>query len=89
MPTPAPRVRYTTGRDVSLTTGTHQGQFVGNNGPDGPYGVFGRWSLTEGTDMIKGSFGADLVRAPLIAIATSRSCRRNDSKGLMSNGGPC
>lgn len=62
--TPAPRVRYTTGSDVSLTTGTHQGQFVGNNGPDGPYGVFGIWSLTEGTDTIKGSFGADLVRAP-------------------------
>ncbi|MCY4672066.1 MAG: hypothetical protein OXC29_29265, partial [Rhodococcus sp.] len=56
---PGPRVRYTTGSDASLTSGTHEGQFVGNNGPDGPYGVFGRWSLTEGSDTIKGSFGAD------------------------------
>lgn len=60
------RVRYTTGSDVSLTTGTyeHQGQFVGNNGPDGPYGVFGRWSIDQGDDDIEGAFGADLVRAP-------------------------
>ena len=62
--TAAPRVRYSTGSDVSLTDGVHIGQFVGNNGPDGPYGVFGRWGLTEGTDLIKGSFSADLVRAP-------------------------
>jgi len=62
----APRVRYTTGSDVTLSAGTyqHQGQFVGNNGPDGPYGVFGIWSVTQGTDSIKGAFGADLVRAP-------------------------
>ena len=60
------RVRYTTGSDVSLTDGTyeHQGQFVGSNGPDGPYGVFGRWSIDQGDDDIKGAFGADLVRAP-------------------------
>ena len=62
----APRVRYTTGSDVTLSDGTyqHQGQFVGNNGPDGPYGIFGRWGVTQGTDSIKGAFGADLVRAP-------------------------
>ena len=62
----APRVRYTTSSDVTLSGGTylHQGQFVGNNGPDGPYGVFGRWSVTQDTDSIKGAFGADLVRAP-------------------------
>ena len=62
----APRVRYTTGSDVTLSDGTyqHQGQFVGNNGPDGPYGVFGIWRVTQGTDSIKGAFGADLVRAP-------------------------
>lgn len=61
------RVRYTTSSDVSLAgTHSHQGQFVGNNGPDGPYGVFGIWSIdTTGTaDDIKGAFGADLVRAP-------------------------
>ena len=63
----APRVRYTTGSDVTLSGGTyqHRGQFVGNNGPDGPYGVFGIWSVTQSTtDTIKGAFGADLVRAP-------------------------
>ena len=66
--TSAPRVRYSTGSDVTLTGGTsylHEGQFVGNNGPDGPYGVFGRWTLDQSaTDSIKGAFGADLVRAP-------------------------
>ena len=62
--TPAPRVRYSAGSDKSLTDGVHAGQFVGNNGPDGHYGVFGRWGLTEGTDLIEGGFGADLVRAP-------------------------
>ena len=63
---PTTRVEYTTGSSVTLTGGNygHHGQFVGSNGPDGPYGVFGRWSLTQGTDSIKGSFGADLVRAP-------------------------
>ena len=62
----APRVRYSTGSDVTLENGTysHQGQFVGNNGPDGPYGVFGIWSIDQGDDDIKGAFGADLVRAP-------------------------
>jgi len=64
----APRVRYTTGSDVTLSGGTyqHQGQFVGNNGPDGPYGVFGQWSIDQTVDSedIKGAFGADLVRAP-------------------------
>lgn len=64
--TSAPRVRYTTGSDDTLQGGTylHQGQFVGNLGPDGPYGVFGRWSIDQGDDDIKGAFGADLVRAP-------------------------
>ena len=66
--TAAPRVRYTTGSDQTLTGGTysHQGQFVGNLGPDGPYGVFGTWEINqsgEGDD-IKGAFGADLVREP-------------------------
>lgn len=64
----APRIRYSTGRDDTLAGGTsylHEGRFVGNNGPDGPYGVFGRWSVNQSTtDTIKGSFGADLVRAP-------------------------
>ena len=61
---PQTRVEYTTGSNVTLTGGTylHQGQFVGSNGPDGPYGVFGRWNIEQGTDQIKGSFGADLVR---------------------------
>ena len=65
--TSAPRVRYTTGSDETLQGGTylHQGQFVGNLGPDGPYGVFGQWSIDQpGDDDIKGAFGADLVRAP-------------------------
>lgn len=64
--TAAPRVRYSTGSDVTLTGGTygHQGRFVGNNGPDGPYGVFGIWSIEQDDDDIKGAFGADLVRAP-------------------------
>ena len=63
---PTTRVGYTTGSNVTLTAGSyaHQGQFVGSNGPDGPYGIFGRWSVTEGADSIEGAFGADLVRAP-------------------------
>ena len=69
---PTTRVGYTTGSNVTLTGGTylHQGQFVGSNGPDGPYGIFGQWSVSQpgtggaATDSIKGAFGADLVRAP-------------------------
>ena len=64
----APRVRYLTGSDATLSGGTylHRGRFVGNNGPDGPYGVIGIWSIDAAgvDDDIKGAFGADLVRAP-------------------------
>ena len=60
---PIATVEYSTGSRVT-ETGTHQGSFVGNHGIDGPYAVIGAWSVTKGTDTIKGSFGADLTRGP-------------------------
>ena len=66
----AATVQYATGsQGVALPSGstrTHEGAFLGNGGPDGPYAVVGAWSLTTAGSSywIKGSFGADLVRAP-------------------------
>ena len=57
-------VQYTTGSSVSPTVGTHNGVFVGNTGPDGPFGVIGDWHVKQDSDEIKGTFGADLVRKP-------------------------
>lgn len=61
-------VQYATGSQGVVFTGTgkHQGTFLGNGGPDGPYAVVGSWSLSTASPdySIEGSFGADLVRAP-------------------------
>ncbi len=56
------KVRY---RDVHLgestiTTGAMGGKFVGN-GPEGPVGVIGDWSILSGNDALAGAYGADLL----------------------------
>lgn len=57
-------VRLQTGARDENVSGTHEGFFVGSNGTDGPYGVVGDWSLTSGSLIVRGAFGADLVRSP-------------------------
>ena len=57
-------VKYTDNTTETLSGQTHSGFFVGQNGIDGPYGVVGNWQVEKSSDLIKGAFGADLVRAP-------------------------
>ncbi|MDE0621296.1 MAG: hypothetical protein OXH83_06455 [Bryobacterales bacterium] len=64
-------VQYTTSAQAVTLPGAanpaHNGVFLDNSGPDGPYAVVGSWSLTDPDNTsytIDGAFGADLVRAP-------------------------
>ena len=57
-------VEFQTGAKDETLSGEHNGFFVGSSGTDGPYGVIGDWSVTSGSTVIKGTFGADLVRSP-------------------------
>ena len=63
-------VQYSTSAQGVTLTGAspaHNGVFLDNSGPDGPYAVVGSWSLTDPDNTsytIDGAFGADLVRAP-------------------------
>ena len=59
-------VQYTSGGpSTPLQETTHSGHFLGSSGVDGPFAVIGDWSVTiNGSRLIEGEFGADLVPAP-------------------------